>query len=614
MSVLSIFIISFEFVATIISLIILSILCLQKNKNQKDKDILWIVFLGAFLLTSDCLAEFYKGNTSEIGCIMTHLCNPLVFIFNYLEMGMLAKYLYDSLAPMLKRKKILFQFIWLLVGISVVFVVLSQYFEIYYYFDANNIYHRTKYFPICQIPTVIGILIFIYLLYYFRNDLRRNELLAAISYVCLPTLATMIQIFSFGLPLQAVAIVISGWLLFLARELDVRNQLEEAMKVKTDFLNRMSHDIRTPLNGILGLIEIDSRHPQDYELLSMNRAKAKVAANYLLSLLNDMLQLSKLESKEIKIVCEPLNIEKLFDEVFVIAKMKAENFKITLQCQKDDIQHPYLMGSALYMKQILLNVLDNSIKYNKKNGSIAFSIKECEMHDGKAMIQFDIQDTGIGMSEEFLQHIFEPFVQEHENRTSYQGSGLGMAIVLQMINMMNGTIDIQSVLNVGSHFTIRIPFEIAEKQYEISQIDTSENVSITGVKVLLAEDNALNREIAKTLLEDNGAIVYEAVDGKDVITQFMQHEEYFFDIILMDIMMPVMNGYEACKALRNLDRKDAKDIPVVACSANAFEEDIAKSKESGMAAHLTKPLKVDELIRTIAKFYKKNIEPSKAEV
>lgn len=614
MSVLSIFIISFEFVATIISLIILSILCLQKNKNQKDKDILWIVFLGAFLLTSDCLAEFYKGNTSEIGYIMTHLCNPLVFIFNYLEMGMLAKYLYDSLAPMLKRKKILFQFIWLLVGISVVFVVLSQYFEIYYYFDANNIYHRTKYFPTCQIPTVIGILIFIYLLYYFRNDLRRNELLAAISYVCLPTLATMIQIFSFGLPLQAVAIVISGWLLFLARELYVRNQLEEAMKVKTDFLNRMSHDIRTPLNGILGLIEIDSRHPQDYELLSMNRAKAKVAANYLLSLLNDMLQLSKLESKEIKIVCEPLNIEKLFDEVFVIAKMKAENFKITLQCQKDDIQHPYLMGSALYMKQILLNVLDNSIKYNKKNGSIAFSIKECEMHDGKAMIQFDIQDTGIGMSEEFLQHIFEPFVQEHENRTSYQGSGLGMAIVLQMINMMNGTIDIQSVLNVGSHFTIRIPFEIAEKQYEISQIDTSENVSITGVKVLLAEDNALNREIAKTLLEDNGAIVYEAVDGKDVITQFTQHEEYFFDIILMDIMMPVMNGYEACKALRNLDRKDAKDIPVVACSANAFEEDIAKSKESGMAAHLTKPLKVDELIRTIAKFYKKNIEPSKAEV
>lgn len=614
MSVLSIFIISFEFVATIISLIILSILCLQKNKNQKDKDILWIVFLGAFLLTSDCLAEFYKGNTSEIGYIMTHLCNPLVFIFNYLEMGMLAKYLYDSLAPMLKRKKILFQFIWLLVGISVVFVVLSQYFEIYYYFDANNIYHRTKYFPICQIPTVIGILIFIYLLYYFRNDLRRNELLAAISYVCLPTLATMIQIFSYGLPLQAVAIVISGWLLFLARELDVRNQLEEAMKVKTDFLNRMSHDIRIPLNGILGLIEIDSRHPQDYELLSMNRAKAKVAANYLLSLLNDMLQLSKLESKEIKIVCEPLNIEKLFDEVFVIAKMKAENFKITLQCQKDDIQHPYLMGSALYMKQILLNVLDNSIKYNKKNGSIAFSIKECEMHDGKAMIQFDIQDTGIGMSEEFLQHIFEPFVQEHENRTSYQGSGLGMAIVLQMINMMNGTIDIQSVLNVGSHFTIRIPFEIAEKQYEISQIDTSENVSITGVKVLLAEDNALNREIAKTLLEDNGAIVYEAVDGKDVITQFMQHEEYFFDIILMDIMMPVMNGYKACKALRNLDRKDAKDIPVVACSTNAFEEDIAKSKESGMAAHLTKPLKVDELIRTIAKFYKKNIEPSKAEV
>lgn len=614
MNVLSIFIISFEFVAFIISLIILSILCLQKNKNQKDKDILWIVFLGALLLISECLAEFYRGNTSEFGYVMTHLCNPLVFMFNYLEMGMLAKYLYDSLINVLKRKKVLFHFIWILVAISIIFVVLSQYFEIYYYFDASNIYHRTKYFPICQIPTIIGILIFIYLLYYFRNDLRRNELLAAISYVCLPTISTIIQIFIYGLPLQAVSIVISGWLLFLARELDVRNQLEEAMKVKTDFLNRMSHDIRTPLNGILGLIEIDSRHPQEYELLKMNRTKAKVAANYLLSLLNDMLQLSKLESQEIKIVCEPLNIEKLFDEVFLIAKMKAENCGITLQCQKDDIQHPYLMGSSLYMKQILLNVLDNSIKYNKKNGSIAFSIKECEMNDGKAMIQFDIQDTGIGMSEEFIQHIFEPFVQEHENRTSYQGSGLGMAIVLQMINMMHGAIDIQSVLNVGSHFTIRIPFEIAEKQYEISQIDTSEHVSITGVKVLLAEDNALNREIAKTLLEDNGAVVYEAVDGKDVVTQFMQHEEYFFDIILMDIMMPVMNGYEACKALRNLDRKDAKDIPVVACSANAFEEDIAKSKESGMAAHLTKPLKVDELIQTIAKFNKKNIEPSTVEV
>ncbi len=605
MDVKVVFIMAVEFVAILVSLIITFILAIQKKRSNTDKDIMLIQLVGAILLFCDSLSYYYSGSMSEVGFSILKLSNALVFIFNYTLMGILCQYLYDYLEPKTQKEKCVYHFIWLMTVISIVLVVISQYVDLYYYYDEMHIYHRTNYFLLCQIPSFIGISLFIYLIGKNRKKLSRNELIAGLLYVVIPLITTFIQTFVYGIPFQSFSFVVSGWILFLIREIEVRNKLIEANYAKTDFLNRMSHDIRTPLNGILGLIEIDSKHPTDYELLNRNREKAKVAANYLLSLLNDILQLSKLESKDVKLAHEPFDMKEVIMEVNTLVQLKATQNNITFDCEHPEFEEPFVYGAPLNLKQILMNILDNSIKYNKDQGSVSLKVRQEEGPQiGQVQYHFMIEDTGIGMSEEFIQHIYEPFVQEHHNaRSVYQGTGLGMSIVFQMITMMNGKIDIESEVGVGSKFDVVIPFDIAEKVIETVKVGNEEVHSIKGCKILLVEDNELNREIAKTLLEENEIIVIEAVDGEDAVNQYISHGENYFDAIIMDIMMPKMDGYEACHAIRELEYSDSKTIPIIALSANAFEEDAQKSKASGMNDHLTKPLNVDALLKVLSKYY-----------
>lgn len=387
------------------------------------------------------------------------------------------------------------------------------------------------------------------------------------------------------------------------------DQADRANAAKTSFLSRMSHDIRTPLNGIVGLIEIDDAHPDDIALITANREKMKIAAHHLLSLINDVLQMSKLESGEIVLAHEPLDLNQLTRDILTIIEQRAKEVGVTLEYDKqnsDEMKSGSVYGSPLHLRQIFLNIYGNCIKYNKVGGSVKTSCRCVGEKDGIVTYRWVIRDTGIGMSESFLAHVFDPFSQEHTDaRSVYNGTGLGMSIVKRLIDQMNGTIEVYSKEGEGSEFIITLPFEVADEVPVIEESEQGEEeADVRGLHLLLAEDNELNAEIAQTLLEDRGVTVDIAKDGREALEMFENHAPGTYAVILMDMMMPNMDGLSATRAIRALTREDAKTIPIIAMTANAFEEDAQKCFEAGMNAHLSKPLRIEKLVASIAKLCK----------
>lgn len=368
---------------------------------------------------------------------------------------------------------------------------------------------------------------------------------------------------------------------------------ELANKAKTEFLHGMSHDMRTPLNGIMGLIKINEAHHHDEELVRKNRKKMEIAAKHLLSLIDDVLQTSRLESGKIEIGHELVDMGNIINEVASIIEDRAREFGIKLSQEVPELSCPYVYSGQLYLRQILLNIYGNCIRYNHLGGSISTSIKSWT-EENKVVYQWDIRDTGIGMSQEFIQHIFEPFSQEKKGaRTTYQGTGLGMSIVKKLLEQMGGNIAVTSEEGKGSNFLITLPLDIAPApQQEAEKVE--ECYDIQGIRILLAEDNALNAEIAKTLLEDAGAVLTVVADGRQAVESFVAEPESF-DVIILDLMMPVMGGLAAAKKIRGLDFSIAKNIPIVAMTANAFKEDVQQCLEAGMNAHVAKPFDMAKL-------------------
>lgn len=382
---------------------------------------------------------------------------------------------------------------------------------------------------------------------------------------------------------------------------------ERANVAKTSFLSRMSHDIRTPLNGIIGLLKIDEQHADNRELVDANREKIRVSADHLQSLINDVLQMSKLENGEFNLEYEALDLNQLSRDVLTIVEMRAAEAGITLEYGKDsdEVKYPYVYGSALHLRQIFVNVYSNAIKYNHVGGRIMTHFKLLGQEEDQVRYEWQISDTGIGMKPEFLEHIFEPFAQERTDaRSIYRGTGLGMSIVKSLIDRMGGTIEVTSEEGVGSTFRIKLSFRIAAKEELIEKKERLKEGSVEGLHLLMAEDNELNAEIAKLQLEEAGAEVTVVKDGQKAVELFEKLPAATFDAILMDIMMPVMDGLSATRAIRALEREDAGEIPIIAMTANAFEEDEKKSLEAGMNAHLSKPLKIELVVATIADLVK----------
>ena len=393
---------------------------------------------------------------------------------------------------------------------------------------------------------------------------------------------------------------------YKAELLIAAKKAEAANRAKTEFLQRMSHDIRTPINGICGMVDIAEHYADDVEKQSEYREKVKSASHLLLEMLNDVLDMSKLESGEVMLEEIPLKLSSIFEEVFVVIGQMAAEQNIRIMWEEKEIIHWNLIGSPIHVKRILMNILSNAVKYNKENGDIYISCREI-VSDQPEMttIEFTCRDTGIGMAEAFQKQIFEPFAQEHTgSRTRFAGTGLGMPITKKLVEKMGGTIAFESEEGAGTTFVIRIPFKIdldVDKREE--QKDISEK-SIKGLHVLLAEDNELNMEIAEFMLGNEGAVVTKAWNGQEAVDIFRKSRSGEFDVILMDIMMPVINGYEAAKMIRSLDREDAKVIPIIAMTANAFTEDRLRAKEAGMDEHIAKPVDGKLLVKVINELVK----------
>ena len=378
---------------------------------------------------------------------------------------------------------------------------------------------------------------------------------------------------------------------------------EAANEAKTEFLQRMSHDIRTPINGICGMVNMADHYADDMEKQKEYRTKVKEASNLLLELVNDVLDMSKLESGEIVLEEIPFNLSSIYREVFVVIEQVAAEQNLQIVWEKKEITHRDLIGSPRYVKRVMMNILSNAMKYNRENGHIYISCIEIPSGQPETTtMEFVCRDTGIGMAEEFQKHIFEPFAQEHAgSRTRFSGTGLGMPISKKLIEKMGGTITFESAEGIGTTFVIRVPFKIdLDVDIREEQADVSEK-SIKGLHILLAEDNELNMEIAEFVLQNEGAEVSKAWNGEETVELFRKSESGEFDAILMDIMMPVMNGYEATKMIRSLDREDAKVIPIIAMTANAFTEDRLRAKEAGMNEHIAKPFDAKLLVKIIHK-------------
>lgn len=390
----------------------------------------------------------------------------------------------------------------------------------------------------------------------------------------------------------------------LVKAVESANQANTA---KTDFLNRMSHDIRTPLNGILGMLDIAQKNETNPKALLECHEKMRTAAFHLKALVNDVLDMQRMETDRFFLEQIPFDIREILDNCWSMLEAQASRLDITLKKIKPgSLKYPYLIGSPLHIRQIFMNLLSNAIKYNKPGGSISVHAKIIRQVHQNVIYKFIISDTGIGISPEFQKHIFEPFAQEDTGaRTIYKGTGLGMAIVHRLVQEMGGTIQLKSEKNVGSTFTLILPFTIDEHQPSASaETATDTPADLTDLHILVVEDNELNLEIAVFSLEAAGLNVSTAINGLEAVRLFEKSKPYEYDIILMDIMMPVMNGLDAAKAIRGLSRPDAPTVPIIALSANAFAEDIQKSKNAEINEHLAKPLEMDKVLKVIASYCK----------
>ncbi len=381
---------------------------------------------------------------------------------------------------------------------------------------------------------------------------------------------------------------------------------ERADAAKNDFLRRMSHDVRTPINGIRGIVEIAGHYPDDMEKQRDCREKVLKASGYLLALVSNVLDMNKLESGRMTLENKPFDLDDLLREFRTLVRMQAVERDVRCLFERGDDwpTHRNLIGSAVHLRQIIVNIAVNAIKYNKTGGQVTFRVREIPRDGDRVFLEFSSQDTGIGMTPTFLQHAFEPFSREYRKEgMQFSGTGLGLAIVKELVDLMGGELEVESLVDVGTTFRIRLPFAI-DKEAAARESEAGSAVTLQGRRILLVEDNELNMEIAAFIFEREGVEVVKAWNGQEAVDAFAAAEPGTYDAIFMDIMMPVMGGLEASRRIRHLNRDDALSVPIFAMTANAFMDDIEQSLSAGMNEHLTKPLDTAKVIETLKRYVK----------
>ena len=477
-------------------------------------------------------------------------------------------------------------------------------------------YLKTKYIPEDEISGKMGVIIsqkyvqenltedVPYLQYEYQIDMdgRRWE---NISILCLKR--------TDGLP-SRVLFAIQDVTVLKEREQQIRLALrnasdaaEAANRAKSEFLARMSHDIRTPMNAIMGMTTVAAMHINDHDRLADCLNKITISSRHLLALINDVLDMSRIESGKVTLSEEAFDITDMLESIETIIRTQARNKQQKLDICIQNLTHKAVFGDTLRLRQVFVNILGNAVKFTPPGGTITFSIRELTSHiHGVGFYEFVCEDTGIGMDEEFIKTIFDPFTRsQHSVSQNIEGTGLGMSITHNIVRMMNGELLVESQPGVGSKFTVRIPLKLQNPKTEkVPQTEAAglEQADYSGKRILLVEDNELNREIAEELLSYIGVSVEQAENGQAAVNLFEKSPLFYYDLIFMDIQMPVMNGYDAARRIRGLVRDDAQTVPIVAMSANAFEDDIRLTRESGMNDHVAKPVEVDKLLEALNKW------------
>lgn len=590
----------------VICAILFILLSLTGKRTKIDKDVRWLLLTGTVLLCADIFAHVYRGCMVNPGYYLVRAGNFGVYLINYLLPCVYAKYVFDIVQPGNWRKQFLYHIIWFICGVSVILLIISQFTDLFYYYDEHNCYIRGDYFVLSQIASVVCIVCFIIIFFSARKKIRKNILIAGTTYLFLPMIATFIQFFVYGLPLQSMADITAIIFIVLMRELEVRNELEEANKAKSTFFFNMSHDIRTPMNVIMGFTKLAMKVENNPELTKEYLQKMTLAEQNLLGLINNVLEMARIENNKYEFHEVVVDCSHAIEKSLTIFENQAKGKNITL-VGSIDIKNPYIYEDESTDAQTALNIISNAIKYTPNGGRVEISLTQGPGRNSKeCSLTFVCKDNGIGMSEEFLQHAFDNFSRENTSTISkIQGVGLGLGIVKKLVEVRGGSINLESKKGVGTTVTVKTYHRYGSKELLSEQTKEQNNtISLEGKKILLVEDNELNLEIAQAILKENGAIITPARNGREACEIIATEKADAFDVVLMDVQMPVMNGYEATKIIRDMDDMQKALIPIIAMTANAFAEDVRNAAEAGMNGHIAKPIDVQQMLNTLSTILK----------
>jgi len=590
------------------SVIFIGILCLY-NKEIIYCSTTKFLLLGCIArLLSDAASWAFDGFEGTFWVIVTHISTYLTFTLNDGILILFTIFLWSIVRKEDEKVDFFLRIYWTIGIISILIVTIDLFFGNIYYFDSANVYHRGPYFKITYISSIVSFFTVLWILLRYRTRLSQNKKILGWCYLAMMIGTSLFEYFKSNLTLQTYVQCCAAMIAFFDGEIEVRHSLkattekleetkiaaEAASQAKTTFLNNMSHDIRTPMNAILGFTKLMMNDIENHEKMQDYIQKIDNSGEYLLSIINNVLELARIESgKE--------SVAPLMEAEIASKKL---DFTIT-----SDIQHPYIYADMAKNKQITMNLISNAIKYTPEGGKVHldFSEKPSE-REGYAKFVTTVSDTGIGMSPEFLEHIFDAFSRERNTTESkINGTGLGMSIVKKLVDLMGGTIEVESELGKGSKFTVTNYHKIVEQPelYLNEQKEKKPDTTILeGKRILLAEDNELNAEIATAILESNGLVVEHAADGVICVDMVCKAEPGYYDLILMDIQMPNLNGYGATQKIRMIEDKAKAGIPIIAMTANAFEEDREKAITAGMNDFVSKPIVITELLNSMQKILK----------
>lgn len=602
-----------------VTLIFCVIMYLFRDELKQKKVTKILMFVCIIRLVSDAMSWALDGTPGILCGILTRGSNYITFVTNDLVSLVFSVFLWQLIRKDGEKAGILLKAYWILEGISIGMLTLNLYFGWCYSFDSNNLYSRGKYYHLTHIAAITALFVVLWMLIRYHDRLSEKLKFLGWFYFILMTVATAYEYMSFGLSMQTYAQTSAALVAFFVEEIELREklisthkELEQANQAKTMFLNNMSHDIRTPMNAIIGFTSLAKSCTDQPDMVKEYLNKISVSSEHLLNLINDILDMSRIESGKVKVNEKPLHLPTLIQDLRTIIQPSADSKRLKFVLDMDDVVDKDIITDKLKLTQILLNILSNGVKYNKAGGMLALRIQqEKDAPAGYATYHFMIKDTGIGMSEEFQKHIFETFSREETATVSgIQGTGLGMAITSKNVEMLGGTIHVSSTEGIGSEFDVRLTFKMDEEKQSYEQTEVlQERRALTaedykGKKILLVEDNSMNQEIAVAVLENAGFVVEVADDGTSAVEKMAAANPGQYDLVLMDIQMPMMNGYEATKRIRSMENPYCRQIPIIAMTANAFEEDKALALQAGMNDYLAKPIEIEKMLKVISKVIK----------